>query len=85
LAFFKAKGKGGCLCTLPMMMSRGVLFLSFVWVGFVCCSLCKSARLMNLLHLVLVFWRNFFQFLAKMGAMQLVLEAHYKDFLHDMN
>jgi hypothetical protein len=39
---------------------------------------------MNLLHLVLVFWRNFFQFLAKMGAMQLVLEAHYKDFLQDM-
>jgi hypothetical protein len=63
------------------MMSWGVLFLSFLGVGFVCCCLCMSDRLMNLRHLVLVFWTNFFQSLAKMDAMQLVLEAHYKDFL----
>jgi hypothetical protein len=40
---------------------------------------------MNLWCLVLVFWTSIFHFLAKMGAMQLVPRAHYKDFLQDMN
>ncbi len=30
-----------------MMMSWGVMFLSFLGVGFVCCCLCRSDRLMN--------------------------------------
>jgi hypothetical protein len=67
------------------MMSWGVLFVFFfMWVGFVCCYLSKSASFMNLWCLGLVFWTSILQFLAKMGAMQLIPKAHYKDFLQDM-
>ncbi len=56
-----------------------------MWVGFVCCYLCKNVGFMNLWCLVLVFWTSILHFLAKMGAMQLVPKAYYKDFLQDMN
>jgi hypothetical protein len=68
-----------------MMMRWGVLLVSFMWVGFVCCCLCKNADFMNLWHSVLVFWTNILHILMKMGVMQLVFKVHYKDFLQDMN
>jgi hypothetical protein len=32
----------------PMTMNWGVLLVSFMWVGFVCCCLCKNVGFMNL-------------------------------------
>ncbi len=61
-------------------VSQGVLFLLFLWFGFVCCCLCKDVGLLNLLALEVGVWTNILQCLVKMGAYLISFKSALKGF-----